>query len=244
MTSLKLILVLALSVLFFFSSCERHSICIKGNNINDSRRIETSDFTKVELDGSFDLTINQGDTLKVVVTGDENIISDFKADVRNSTCKLGLRNGCYKNYDLAVTISMPKIEAAYLDGSGNIYINNFYNQSRFNGEINGSGNMNLNVFEDASEINFRIDGSGNINCHSSIQKVDNSDVIINGSGDYYGYLVDADNVYARISGSGNIRVTANKSLDAVIDGSGDIRYKGNPNLTKKITGSGNIIPKN
>ncbi|NNJ56337.1 MAG: DUF2807 domain-containing protein [Bacteroidia bacterium] len=240
MTSLKLISVLTLSALFFFSSCERHSMCIKGNNKSRTRTIETNDFNKVELDGSFNLTITQGDDLEVKVTGDENIISDFDANVKNNTCKLSLKDGCYKNYDLSVAITMPHIEAAFLDGSGNIRINDFYNQSSFYGEITGSGNMNLHVIEGVSTLDFRIDGSGNIKCNSLVTEVENSEVIINGSGDYYGFPIEAKNVYARISGSGNVRVTALNNLEAIIDGSGDIKYKGYPSLTQKITGSGDI----
>ena len=51
----------------------------------------------------------------------------------------------------------------------------------------------------------------------------------------------ADDVDAVLSGSGNMFVTATKSLDASIPGSGSIAYEGNPpHVTKSVTGSGAI----
>jgi hypothetical protein len=51
----------------------------------------------------------------------------------------------------------------------------------------------------------------------------------------------AGTVHAVLSGSGNIFVTATRSLDASVSGSGTINYAGNPpNVTKSVTGSGAI----
>jgi hypothetical protein len=48
-------------------------------------------------------------------------------------------------------------------------------------------------------------------------------------------------VKAALSGSGNIFVTARKSLDASLPGSGTISYSGDPaDVTKSVTGSGAI----
>lgn len=67
------------------------------------------------------------------------------------------------------------------------------------------------------------------------------DVTVSGSGDArLGELVARD-VHAVVSGSGNIVVTATKSLDASVPGSGSIVYGGNPaHVTSSVTGSGAV----
>ena len=67
------------------------------------------------------------------------------------------------------------------------------------------------------------------------------DASISGSGNIDAYDLIADNVNASISGSANIKVTANKAIDAKVSGSGNIDYRGNPEkIGTKVSGSGNI----
>ena len=66
-------------------------------------------------------------------------------------------------------------------------------------------------------------------------------VSISGSGDINAYDLIADNVDATVSGSANIKVTANKEIIAKVSGSGDIDYRGNPEkIDTKVSGSGDI----
>jgi hypothetical protein len=44
----------------------------------------------------------------------------------------------------------------------------------------------------------------------------------------------------KISGSGEILVLAEKSLDANVNGSGKVSYRGNAVVDKKISGSGEV----
>ena len=64
---------------------------------------------------------------------------------------------------------------------------------------------------------------------------------MSGSGDIRAYDLQADFVDAQVSGSADIRVTANEMLKARVSGSGDISYKGNPKkIDTKSSGSGDI----
>lgn len=238
--SYKLITLIGLCSLFFFSACERNRICIKGNNDIQTLTLNPTDFDQVTLAGSFDLDIKQGSSHKVKITGDDNILDFFEAKVRNGNCKLQLEDGCYKNYELRVEVTMPDLNAVYLDGSGNVEIKNFANQSELTASIDGSGNITINRFEGVEKGYFYITGSGNILFDNEIDSFDEIDIQISGSGDYKGYNAIGKSVFAEIDGSGNINANATVELDARIDGSGDIRYKGNPTLKSSVRGSGKI----
>ena len=66
------------------------------------------------------------------------------------------------------------------------------------------------------------------------------DVEINGSGSVNAERFSVLRSKAKISGSGEILVLAEKSLDANVTGSGKVSYRGNAVVDKKISGSGEV----
>ena len=67
------------------------------------------------------------------------------------------------------------------------------------------------------------------------------EIKVTGSGDFDGGSLNAQNVEAYVSGSGDARVVANKNIKARVNGSGDINYSGNPRTSDtKVMGSGDI----
>ena len=81
-------------------------------------------------------------------------------------------------------------------------------------------------------------GSGDMDLSG---KTNDLDVQVSGSGDIKAYDLDAEFVTAQVSGSADIKVTANQMLKARVSGSGDISYKGNPKkIETKTSGSGDI----
>jgi hypothetical protein len=70
--------------------------------------------------------------------------------------------------------------------------------------------------------------------------VNNAKITIAGSGDFEGGELQAANASAKVSGSGNISIHANKNLEALMSGSGNIRYSGNANVKSTKSGSGKI----
>ena len=66
------------------------------------------------------------------------------------------------------------------------------------------------------------------------------EVKIAGSGKMYLADLIANDVTCIISGSGNMYVHAQNSLNATITGSGNIIYSGNPTVDVKTSGSGSV----
>jgi hypothetical protein len=89
---------------------------------------------------------------------------------------------------------------------------------------------------ETESLTITLSGSGNLTGSGTAGSLD---VTLSGSGNAWFTGLVADDVHAVLSGSGNIFVTASKSLDASVPGSGTIVYAGNPHeVTKSVTGSG------
>lgn len=245
-----------------FTSCEK---TIVGEGIIVTEILQISEFSGVDLTFSDNVTIKYGQIQEVKVTGNPNIIERIKTSVLNNVWKIGLIEGNYKNYELAIEITIPNLDILKLSGSGNLIVDDFTVQKDLDLSISGSGNITLNNIERATNLDLSISGSGNI-ILNNLKRTINLDVNLSGSGDlkanrdittletltiknsgsgrYLGFIISCNNVSSNLSGSGKMELTANNSLDVAISGSGNVYYKGTPIITQNITGSGILINAN
>lgn len=86
-------------------------------------------------------------------------------------------------------------------------------------------------------------GTGDIYIDDMITQ-DEVKVVLNGTGNFYGYLLEVNNCQVDIIGTGNAEVNVKDNLDASIEGSGSIYYKGNPHIQNSVSGSGKLINAN
>ena len=214
-------------------------------------------FRGVELEGSFDVTINQGATQNVLVVGNENIIDKLRMDVLDGILYISLEPGNYLNYELEVRLIVPTIEYVSVSGSGDIKLGTFVGIEdlvvKLDGsgdidsegvlevltsaelELDGSGDIDLKL--KAESISATLDGSGDIDLSGSTSTLD---VQLDGSGDIKAFKMESLVTQAYLDGSGNIDVYASKKLIASLQGSGDIRYRGEPKVEASIDGAGTI----
>lgn len=237
----------SLLVLLFASSCKKDEVidtCIEGEGAITTRTLDLDAFSGVELAVAGDATISQGSPQKVEVTGHPNIIDLLKTDVTNGLWVIELEDGCYRDYDLSIEITIPDIDQLALSGSGNLLINDFANQSgQLPVRLAGSGNITLNDFVGISKLDATISGSGSISVNKDMP-LESLDLSNSGSGHFFGFKTISDDCIVSSTGSGNVEVTVQNTLDVSLSGSGNVYYKGSPTITQDITGSGNIIDAN
>ena len=259
-TSMKISIPTPLLILFLlgFCSCEFTS----GEGPILQRELELAPFSGIELDGSFDVSIDQGATQSVLVVGHENIIDKLKLNVMDEVLYVSLEPGSYINYELEVKVVIPDLNSAVLLGSGDIRIGTFAGLDDVRFELDGSGDIVTNeesVIESTSSMEVALDGSGDIKLKVKAKKLSaNSEgsgdmefegitesliAELDGSGDIKAYDLEAFEADAILDGSGSIKLFVTKKLKASLDGSGDISYKGEPKVEATIDGAGTIEQK-
>lgn len=253
------ILTLFISVLFIsFVSCEFTS----GEGPSVEREFSLKPFSNVEMEGSFDVSIDQSASQKVVAVGQENIIERLNLEVIDEVLYISLEPGSYLNYELEVKVSIPNLNTVVLSGSGDVSLGTFVGLDDLKIELEGSGDIETtgeSVIESNSDLHVVLDGSGDIDLKCKAQNLrselegsgdidlegvaDYHHIVLDGSGDVNAYGLEADDAKADLDGSGSIKLYARKSLEANLDGSGYISYKGEPKVEASLDGSGNISAK-
>lgn len=231
---------ITLTSLFF--ACDKDT-CIHGDGAIITQEVYLEDFSAFKLSGSFNVVLKQGNEIKVMATGQQNIINEISRDIDNGVWDLKFKDGCYNNYTLTLEISHPSIAEFGINGSGNIHILNkleaLENLSIYN---NGSGQLfSSDSILIENYLNVEISGSGSIDV---MGEAINQNVNISGSGNYFAFELNSENASISIPGSGNAEINVDSTLSAFIGGSGNIYYTGNPDITSSITGSGELINSN
>lgn len=223
------------------SSCDKFNTCISGEGSIVSEELTISEFTGIDLVGVANVTITQGEEQKVVVESQSNIINKLKTSVSNAIWKIELENGCYKNFDLNVYITVPNLNKAAISGTGSIQINDFVNQSSLSLSIPGSGDIELGEYNLPQTTSINISGSGNIIFNSSNSSTDNLNINVGGSGNINAFGLVANNCDIDISGSTTCELSITNSLDVNSSGSATIYYKGAPSVHTRINPATNLI---
>lgn len=200
--------------------------------------IAVTPFTSVVTSASADVTITTGDSLQVMLSDYENLIDLWDLKVENS--QLIIETKPFKslvNSKAKVTIVMPAtLKEVKIAGSGNIDLNSPFPLVE-KCIISGSGNITGHAITNYTDLTLTISGSGSFNFVGTANRVK---ATTTGSGKMYLSNLVANDVTCLISGSGNMYVHAQNSLNATITGSGNIIYSGNPTVDVKTSGSGSV----
>jgi hypothetical protein len=223
------------------SGCGFQMVSGSGRIATETRNL--SGFSSVTLAGIGNVYITQGPAESLRIQAEDNLIPYFDTSVQGGTLKIGIKAE-YMGVSLLPTrpvnfyVTLPKIEAITLAGSGNIFAGKLQ-AGAFGISLLGSGNIAADALA-ATHLDMRLGGSGNI----SLGTVSASQVNANiaGSGDIHLDALTADKISSKTAGSGNITIggkVAEQSADIL--GSGDYLAGGlkSATATVRVTGSGN-----
>lgn len=238
--TIQLFVLGALLISFIGSAQWSSNNTIKGNGNVVSETRTTPDYDLIKVSGSFDVDLVAGKEGKIIIKGDENLISSVKVEVEDNTLKIYIEKGAgirpRIGKKIQITIPFEKISELNLSGSGNIQSKDVIKNDKFLVKLSGSGKFNLAV--DTNALDLNLSGSGNVHLKGTTT---NFTTKLSGSGAIDAVNLKSKNVDVNVSGSGNSRVTCNESLTARVSGSGNIKYSGNPEKRDvKVSGSGNI----
>ena len=188
-----------------------------GDIVTETRDVDN--FKRIKSTGAFDIFVTVGEEPSLKITFDDNLIEFIDTDVSGRTLILESHRSYRSKHGCKVEITVPKLEYVKLSGSGDIVVTN----------------LKSDFFE------YQLSGSGDLSAEGEVEELE---VSISGSGDIDTRDLIAQDVYAKVSGSGNIKVYAKNSFNGKVSGSGDIYYYGNPEaISTSVSGSGSIRKK-
>ena len=214
---------------------------IEGNGHLQKETRELGKFTAVSSSGSWNVMISYGESNSLLVQADENLLGYIETRVENGTLYIKPRknSNLHSKNKILIAVSLTRLTAVTLSGSGNISgEGNFSNDEKTLCKLSGSGKIQLG-FHKINSVDLVISGSGSIRLSGSANTVEAK---ISGSGNADCSRLICEHATAQISGSGDIKLYANQSINANISGSGNITYQGAAiEIKKHVSGSGKLV---
>lgn len=233
----------AVFALILMTSCSEDDLYI-GEGELITKEISLENFNEIVVLGSHNVNITQGPIQKVEVTGYSNIIDRIEKHVHNNHWYVDLKKGNYRNSSLTFNIQLPILNKAIIDGSGEIFIDDFKSDESVYLGVIGSGDILATSNTGCKNLMVKIDGSGEIDLIEEFYALEKTHIEIIGTGKFNGYSSQTEICDIDIEGSSVCNVYVTSQLNVKIHGSGTINYIGNPNIESNITGSGKIRDKN
>lgn len=190
---------------------------ISGEGSVVKKEISLSDINSIGLGISGTVYLTPGNSQKVVIEAQQNIIDNIKQEVKNGSWNIGYHKNVKNHEGVKIYVTLPAVKALSIGGSGKI--------------------ISKGDFNNLGDLKFSIGGSGTIEFAGTAKNVH---VSIGGSGTVKAPNLKTENCSVSIGGSGDCYIEVSESLKASVAGSGDVHYKGRPKVSSSVSGSGSV----
>lgn len=233
---------------------------VRGSKNYVTKELKVSDFTKLSVTGSPDVTyIQKPGKPEVKVYTSDNIVDLLDIHVKDNTLYIGFKKNVNVSYDkLEVHVSSGKLNGIAVAGSGDVELKNGLKTDNLKISVAGSGDVEGDNLS-CQDLDISIAGSGDVEGDNVI--CSNLKVSVAGSGDMKLERLTADFTKASIAGSGTVVLKGStqeaeysvagsgdlfasdfvaKRASASVSGSGDIKCHATDFLKVRTSGSGSV----
>ena len=208
---------LSAALLLAIAACKvQQGVAGSGTAKTEAREVPA--FDAIDVSGALRLDIALGPSQSLAITADDNLLPLFTSEVSGTTLVIENTKPIRPRTEVRIAAVLAR-PLRSLTASG---------------AVTGA----ITAIE-GPELSLRISGSGELTLAGKVSRVS---VDISGSGDIDSVDLATDDLALHITGSGEARVHAEKTLAVDISGSGTVRYRGSPKVTRSISGSGSVEP--
>lgn len=245
-----------------------------------ARQYPVKDYRKVEVLGNLNIIVEAGD-FEVTAQGDDEVLERLSVkvdgerlllyvqDKSETRTKKGLFGGTVTTTTsgscggdkLAITVRLPQLERAQVQGSGSIRIGDLQLAKGLDLRVQGSGGIKAEGAITTSDLTVSVQGSGKVEC-ARITVAGHTDITVQGSGHAECRQVGSsartsvsvqgsgralvsgatEELLVSLKGSGQVQAQDLSARKSTVDlaGSGNVHVKESANLTVQSAGSGRV----
>lgn len=206
---------------------------LSGQTTTEIRELEG--FTEVDMGGSADLLVTEGESFDIEVTTDSALQEHITTEVVGNTLRIAQRYSIIgASPSVSVVVTVPDLTRLDVSGASQATVRSVTADSL---DVNISGAGDIDIAADAQQLRITVSGAGKVTAHGT---VDSGDISVSGAGEIDGEDLTVAHAAVSVSGAGSVSVRVRQSLEASVSGAGNIIYFGNPSVTKDVSGAGSI----
>ncbi|MFA6059340.1 MAG: head GIN domain-containing protein [Taibaiella sp.] len=231
----KLLLIPSLAVLAF-ASCDFNRVQGDGNVV--SKSFNQTGFKDIDASSAMNVILKQGTDYSVKIDAEKNLLELIEVRKEGDELVVGFKDNVNvgPTKDINVYITAPEFHKLGGSGACTFSNNDVITGNEIKLDLSGACNTHLNV--DVKKLDIEASGASEIEVKGKAVyfAVDGS-----GSTSISAFQLISENADIELSGAGDAKVFASKSLKADLSGAGSVQYKGNPaTVNKEISGAGSV----
>ena len=231
----KQIYIYLLAFISILGSCDVDSIVGSGVVATESRPI--TEFNSIYIEGSYNLNIRQGDSYKLFLKMDDNLLDNTITEIDGDVLHIKNISSVLHSSANDIYVTVKDIDNITLVGSINLSNSNVLTLTNFS--VIGAGSCDIDMNIHSNSIFLELAGSSKVNLKGVTHSLD---IEMAGYGDFNSLDLYSENVTLNISGAVSSKVFSKDYLDVNISGTGKVFYKGNPVLIKETSRNGRVLP--
>ncbi len=212
---------------------------------------EFTDFTRVEVDGIFEVEIVRSGSTGITVIAEKSLLDYVAVAKDGETLKIYLNpqhvftDFTQQARNLKVKITMPAINGLQLSGETKGTITGFRSTGNFSLNVSGASSLDIKDMEvsdadfevsgaseligtvNASDVRFEVSGASTVKLEGSAKNI-----ILNTSGasevNLAGFIIN--NADVKLSGASEVSLDVRDKLDAKLSAASRLYFRGNPTM--------------
>lgn len=173
MKNTKSIYVVALVLIcIIFSACGNKEVDIQESGSTIVKDLALSDFDQIEISHMFDVDINQGDTVQVIVEIEESLEPYLEIVTQGRTLMIGLKPDNRYNLDDAlhrVEVVLPNLIGVKITNFSDVIIHDFFDLANVEIEVSGFGSVVAEI--EAHAVRLDISDQSSVKLAGNIQEI-------------------------------------------------------------------------
>lgn len=218
----------------FASGCMMGS-GIRGNGdvVKEERNIEA--FDEIQISGAYTVYLTQGNTEKLVIEADENLIDLIITKVVDGKLKIYNKEDFRDPQKLDIYLTFVDIDELSASGAVEIESMNKFTLNELSLDASGATEIFLNI--ELKELNAELSGASEFEIVGFAKEVD---IEISGASELDASDFKVEEMQIEISGAADAKVFATESLEINSSGASNIKYRGNPTINQRVSGASSI----
>lgn len=200
---------------------------------SDTRTYNVQPFTKIHLEGTFKVILEQGSQSGLRIKTDEDNFKYIDVNSDSQSLSLKITKKHFDFEELILYISFKDLEEVFIEGGICLETKGYVELKDFYLHVEGGASIEMNM--KANKV--KVIGQGGVKFEFD-GVADELDASMSGAAYIDAIDLKTKKSDMKIEGIGAGSVYATEILNATISGVGKIRYKGEPKVYKKIEGIG------
>jgi hypothetical protein len=227
--------------LFAISSLLLITSCYFAGNLGPMTEEErdVQDFNRLKVSTGIDVKLSQGNSHRVIIKANEDIIDDVESEVVGGTLKLYVdRNWFWGGATVEAEITFVELNSIDVSAGSDVESDGLLTFEDLEIEASSGSDLRLNL--EAYDVKLRTSSGSDANLRGAAR---NFEARASSGSDISAYDFEVENAILECSSGSDVKANVSRTMKVKASSGSDIHYRGDPELLEVNTSSGADLTK-